>query len=355
VRFGSHYKPRRRPHQGRWVPRHGRPGRDPIAAKKAAKAAAKGRRTFAQCATELFGLKQSEWRSATHKRQWTDSLASCKILGPLNIDEIDPAAVLRELQHAWIRTPASASRLRGRIENVLDYGIALGLRQGPNPAAMKGNLAHFLPKRPRLAQKHMPTMPYEEVPGFIARLRATASPSMSLKAVEFIALTACRTGEAVNASRSEFDLDAKIWTIPAGHTKAGREHRIPLSDPAVAIIEWCDARRTDGGDLVFQGRFPGVPLAELTRHMPAGSSVHGLRSSFRDYCGNETAFPREHVEQCLAHQAGDATERAYRRSDALERRREIMNRWAAYLGSAQLVLQRPVALLPVCESPELAG
>jgi integrase len=327
---------------------------NPIAAKKAAKAAAKGRRTFAQCAAELLELKQSEWRSAKHRQQVADSLASCNVLGPLNIDEIDAAAVLRELQRTWTRTPATASRLRGRIENVLDYGIALGLRQGPNPAAMKGNLAHFLPKRPRLAPRHMPAMPYERLPEFVAGLRATASPSMSLKAVEFIALTACRTGEAVNALRSEFDLDAKVWTIPADHTKGGRIHRIPLSTPAVAIIEWCDERRTGDNHLVFQGRFPGKPLAELTRHMPAGSSVHGLRSAFRDWAGCETSFPREHVEQCLAHWSGNSTELAYRRSDVLERRREIMAAWAAYLGSAQLALPRPVPQLTIYESPKHA-
>ena len=302
-------------------------GEDPIAAKRAAKAAAASRKTFGQCAEEVIAAKRPEWRSARHTEQWERSLASCRGIWNRFVDEISVDDVRAVLIKPWDDTPETARRLRSRIELVLDYAIARKLRAAPNPAQWKGNLAHMLPRRPKLVRGHMAALPYSEIPSFLSDLRARP-PSMATKALELLLFTVCRSGEVLNATWGEFDLDGAVWTVPAARTKAGREHRIPLSPPALDVLAWAANLRTS--NFVFAGRLARKPLTGLIRFMPTGTTVHGLRSSFRDWAGNETSFPREPVELCLAHRIGDATEQAYRRSDALERRREILNAWAAY-------------------------
>jgi integrase len=304
-------------------------GIDPLDAKKADREAAAARKTFGQCADELIKSKRREWRSEVHAGQWRTTIDDyCGPILDKPVDVIDTQAVLGVLQPLWQRIPETASRLRGRIEAVLDFAKAHGLRSGENPAAWRGHLALILPKRQKLSRLHHAAMPYAEVPAFISKLRKVES--IHALALEFLVLMAGRSGEVLGATWDEIDFDAKVWVIPASRMKAGREHRIPLSARAMAILDRMAEIRT--GDLVFAGQrrrrpLSGVTLAAL---VPDGGTVHGFRSSFRDWCGNETSFPREIAEQALAHASGDTTEQAYRRGDALEKRRGLMQAWAQF-------------------------
>jgi integrase len=225
------------------------------------------------------------------------------------------------------RIPETASRLRGRIEAVLDFAKAHKLRSGENPASWRGNLALILPKRQKLSRGHHAAMPYGDVLEFIAKLRATES--IHALALEFLILTAGRAGEVLGATWDELDIATRVWTIPAAPMKAGREHRVPLSDRALKIVERMAEIRT--GDLVFAGQRQRRPLSGTTlAALVPGATVHGFRSAFRDWCGEETSFPREVCEQALAHATGGAVEQAYRRGDALEKRRALMQAWARF-------------------------
>ena len=273
-------------------------------------------------------MKRPGWGSAKHGRQFEATLRSCRGIWNKFVDEVDADTIRAVLLPTWEKTPETGRRLRARIEMVFDHAIARKLRTGPNPAMLKGDLAHTLPAHPKLSRGHMAALPYPEIPRFLADLRARPV-SMATKALEFLLFTVCRSGEVLGATWDEFDLDTGVWTIPAERMKAGREHRVPLVPAALNILKWAASFRVS--DYVFAGRFHNQPLKSLTRLAPRGSTVHGLRSSFRDFCGNETSFPREPVELCLAHRIGDATEQAYRRSDALERRREILSAWATFV------------------------
>jgi integrase len=303
-------------------------GIDPLDAKKADQEAAAARKTFGQCADELIKSKRREWRSEIHAAQWRTTINDyCGPILDKPVDTIDTAAVLSILQPVWNRIPETASRLRGRIEAVLDYGKANGLRSGENPAAWRGHLALILPKRQKLSRGHHQAMPYPDIPEFLGKLRDTES--IHALALEFLVLTAARSGEVLSATWDEIDLDAQVWVIPASRMKAGREHRVPLSARAMAILDRMASIRT--GDLVFPGQRRRRPLSGAAMGaLVTGATVHGFRSSFRDWAGEETSFPREIAEQALAHAAGDATERAYRRGDALEKRRGLMEAWANY-------------------------
>jgi integrase len=303
-------------------------GTDPLAAMKAAREAAAARKTFGECVAELIKSKSSEWRNKKHRAQWSSTLHDhCRPIHDVPVDLIDTQAVLGVLQPLWQRIPETASRLRGRIEAVLNYAKAQGLRSGENPAAWRGHLALILPKRQKLSRGHHAALPYPDIPGFLGKLREVESiPRLAL---EFAILTAARSGEALGATWDEIDIDAKVWVIPAERMKAEREHRVPLSERAMAILERMAEIRIN--DLVFPGHrrrrpLSGVTLAELV----PGATVHGFRSSFRDWCGEETSFPREIAEQALAHATGGAVEQAYRRGDALEKRRALMEAWANY-------------------------
>jgi integrase len=303
-------------------------GIDPLDAKKADQEAAAARKTFGQCADELIKSKRREWRSEVHAAQWHTTIDYyCGPILDLPVDAIDTRAVLGVLQPVWGRIPETASRLRGRIEAVLDYAKANGLRSGENPAAWRGHLALILPKRQKLSRSHHAAMPYPDIPTFIAKLREVESiPSLAL---EFLILTAARSGEVLGAAWEEIDIDAKVWVIPASRMKAGREHRVPLSSRTVEIVERMAEVRT--GDLVFAGQRRRRPLSGAAMGaLVTGATVHGFRSSFRDWAGEETSFPRDVAEQALAHAAGDATERAYRRGDALEKRRGLMQAWTQF-------------------------
>jgi integrase len=306
-------------------------GQNPIEARR--KAATIDRPTFGQVADALIEAKATEWRNAKHRGQWKIALEiSAAALRSRPVDEIDTSAVLSVLRPLWQEKPETASRLRGRIEAVLDAAKAQGHRTGENPAAWRGHLSHLLPKRSKLARGHHAAMDYHDVPEFIGRLRE--HEGTAALALEFAILVAARSGEVFGARWVEFDLDGQTWIIPARRMKAAREHRIPLPDRAVEMLKMLYKFRTC--DYVFPSPRGGRPLshvamAQVMRRMKVeGATVHGFRSGFRDWAGNETHFARELAEAALAHVVGDKAEQAYRRSDALEKRRKLMEAWARW-------------------------
>ena len=305
--------------------------------------------TFGAMADEFLASHASSFRNAKHRAQWTMTLTTyCAPVRDTTVDAIDTEAVLSVLKPLWTRAPETASRLRGRIEAVMDAAKARGFidRNAANPARWKGHLDKLLPKRGKLTRGHHAAMPYADVPAFLAELRQR--PATAARALEFCILTATRSGETLAAYWDEMDPDAKVWTVPAERTKAAREHRVPLSDRALAILEEMKGART--GDYVFPGLKPKRPLSNmafemLLRRAKSAYTAHGFRSSFRDWAGNETHFPREIAEHALAHVIGDKAEQAYRRSDALARRRELMDAWARHCGGGTgenvLAFKRP--------------
>ncbi len=311
-----------------------REGLDPIASRDLAREERAAKPTFGEIADKFVAAKEAGWRNPKHRAQWRMTLET--YAAPLRsrpVDEIDTAAVLAVLTPLWREKPETASRVRGRIEAVLDAAKAQGHRSGENPAAWRGHLSHLQPKRQKLSRGHHAAMAYVDVPAFIARLREI--DSVAVLALELTILTAARSGEVLGARWSEIDLAAKVWTVPAERMKATREHRIPLSGPALAILARLSEART--GELVFEGQRAGRPLSHnvmlnvMSRLGVDAVTVHGFRSSFRDWAGNETSFAREIAEAALAHSVGGAVEQAYRRGDALEKRRALMEAWAAYL------------------------
>jgi integrase len=252
-------------------------------------------------------------------------------LRSMPIDTITTEDILGVLKPIWSTKAETTSRLRGRVERVLNAAKAKGYRSGENPAAWRGHLENLLPKRQKLARGHHAAMPYADVPAFVARLRERQATAALM--LEFAILTTARSGEVLGARWPEIDFGAKVWTIPPERMKAGREHRVPLSERAVTILNKMNEART--GEYAFPGSVGGRPLSVMAmdmvlRRMGQDVTVHGFRSSFRDWAGNETHFPRELAEHALAHVIGDKAEQAYRRSDALEKRRALMDAWAAY-------------------------
>jgi integrase len=304
-------------------------GLDPIHERKRAG----GVPTFGEMADQVCETLSSGFRNEKHKAQWKSTLATYAApLADKPIDTILTDDVLAVLKPIWTMKPETASRLRGRIEKVLDAARAKGFRQGENPARWRGHLDHLLPKQSKLIRGHHVAMPYEHVAAFVGHLRE--SDSLAARALELCILTAARSGEILGMRWPEVDFDKKVWTLPAHRMKAGREHRVPLPERAVAILRQLTEIKT--GDFVFPGQRNDRPLSNMAmnmalRRMKADTiTVHGFRSSFRDWAGNVSSFPRELVETALAHVIGDKAEQAYRRSDALEKRRKLMEAWAAY-------------------------
>lgn len=314
-------------------------GRDPLTAKAAPAASAT---LFGPFADRLVSEIEGGFRNAKHRAQWRSTLATyCQPIAAKPIDAISTEDVLTCLRPIWQSKAETASRVRGRIEKVLDAAKAKGLRSGENPARWRGHLDALLPKRHKLARGHHAAMAYADVPAFVSRLEA--SPSTSALAIEFVILTAARTGEVRGMVWGEVDIEGRVWSVPAARMKAGREHRVPLAPRAIAILE--QMKEFAGGDdptpttYVFRGAKAGKPLSIMAldmhlRRLKVDVTMHGFRSSFRDWCGEETTFPRELAEAALAHTVGDAVERAYRRGDALERRRVLMDAWATYVKRA---------------------
>lgn len=304
-------------------------GVDPIADRQRDQ----GLPTFGELADEVVAEQSRGFRNEKHRAQWTMTLTV--YAAPLRskpVDRVQTSDVLAVLNPIWLEKPETASRLRGRIERVLNAAKAKGYRTGENPAAWRGHLENLLPRQSKLSRGHHAALPYADVPAFVARLRDREA--VAALALEFAILTATRSGEVLNARWAEIDLDAKVWTVPAARMKAGREHRVPLSDPALSILAKLSATKVS--EFIFPGQrrdrpLSGMAMEMVLRRMGVADhvTVHGFRSSFRDWAGNETHFPRELPEHALAHVIGDKAEQAYRRGDALEKRRSLMDAWAS--------------------------
>lgn len=310
-------------------------GRDPLTTKNSDKRIP----TFGELADKYIANMASSWRNPKHRAQWAMTLqVYAKPLRNKPVDQITTADVLAVLQPIWRAIPETASRLRGRIERVLDAAKVQGYRTGENPAAWRGHLKLILPARSKLSRGHHARMPIDEVPAFMARLRKRRS--VAARCLEFTILTAVRSGEALGARWEEMDFERKLWTIPAHRMKSGVEHVVPLSEPALAVLVEMQAVRE--GEYVFPGQRCGKPLSNMALEMVLrrmgiqNATVHGFRSCFRDWAGDRTSFPRELAEHALAHAIGDLSERAYRREAAVERRRPLMEAWASYLDGSNL-------------------
>ena len=292
--------------------------------------------TFEAMAEEVVAALEDGWRNDKHAAQWRSTLkAYCGPIAAKAVDRISTDDVLAVLRRIWGTKPETATRIRGRIEKVLDAAKAKGYREGENPARWRGHLDHLLAKHQKLCRGHHAAMPWQDIPGFVGRLQAFETTAA--RALEFTILTAARSGETLGAVWPEIDLEGKVWTIPADRMKAGREHRVPLTDRAIAILTGLKAKSTS--DFVFPGARYNRPLAPASMdnvlgRMKAYVTVHGFRSSFKTWATEATSFPNELSEQALAHIVGNQVERAYRRTDALERRRELMVAWGNFASPA---------------------
>jgi len=316
-----------------------RDGVDPIDARREKKMAAKveaARLTsFAQCVEEYLETHESAWKNNKHREQWRSTIATYAhpIIGKLPVAAVDTALVLKVLRPIWLKKPETASRLRGRIERILAWATVSEYRQGENPARWRGHLQEMLPAKTKVQKvKHHAALPYADVPAFMAQLRGR--DSISARALEFTILNANRTGEVIGAKWEEINFEDKVWTVPASRMKAGKEHRVPLSACAMEILKSLPRERDN--PFIFIGGSKGKALSnmamlELLRGMNGnGYTVHGFRSSFKDWCAETTNYPRELAEAALAHTLPNKVERAYQRGDLLEKRRRLMREWAKF-------------------------
>jgi integrase len=322
-------------------------GIDPIEARRAERArqrldAAKAI-TFKQCAESYIASHRAGWRNEKHKYQWPATLNAYAypVIGALPVQAVDTALVLKVLEPIWTKKSETASRVRQRIENILDLAKVRGFRDGENPARWRGHLDKLLPARSRVREvEHLAALPYAELTGFLADLRAREA--IAARALEFLILTAARTGEVIGARWSEIDLLDKTWTVPAGRMKARREHRVPLSPRALTILQEMQKARhiEDASAHVFPGPKRGQPLSNmaflmLLRRMELEDlTVHGFRATFKTWVSERTSFQNEIAEAALAHIIGDKVEQAYRRGDLFDKRRRLMKEWATFCTSA---------------------
>ena len=329
-------------------------GVDPIEARQAKRSAAavdasKGM-TFRACAEAYINAHRSGWRNPKHAAQWPATLDAYAYphFGSLPVQAVDVGLVLKAIEPIWTVKPETASRVRGRIEIVLDWATARGYRQGENPARWRGHLENLLPPRSKVRRvEHYAALPYAEVAAFVADLRQ--QEGVGARALEFAILTAARTGEVIGARWGEINIAERLWTVPADRMKAGKEHRAPLSDAAMAIVEKMAAIRQ--GDHLFPGGKAERPISNmamlmLLRRMGRDDlTAHGFRSTFRDWAAECTNFPAEVAEMALAHTVGDKLEAAYRRGDLFQKRREIMAAWANFIDrdNTATVVTMPVA------------
>jgi integrase len=314
-------------------------GRDPLEEQQAERTARtpappmKGL-TFAAVADRFLAAHRAGWRHPKQARQWIASLQTYAfpLIGNLAVDRVGTAEVMQIVEPIWHQLPATASRVRGRIESVLDYASARHWRSGDNPARWRGHLEALLPARNRIrAVEHFKALPWRELPTLWQRLAET--PGTAALALKFAILTAARTGEVLGLQRHEVDFAARLWTVPGERTKTGRIHRVPLSAAALAVLDEAEAIRTSAYQ--FSSVQAGRPLSHMAMRrlligLYPGITVHGMRSAFRDWAA-EHGVAREIAEAALAHAVGDQTEAAYFRSDVLEPRRKLMERWAEFL------------------------
>ncbi|HWB47530.1 MAG TPA: integrase arm-type DNA-binding domain-containing protein [Stellaceae bacterium] len=308
--------------------RQKRDGIDPLAAKAGRRAAAAKAMTFKQCAEAYIEAHKAGWRNAKHGAQWTATLETYAYptFGKLPVADIDTALVMTVLRPIWTAKPETASRVRGRIESIIGWATVSGYRQGDNPARWRGHLDALLPQKTKVrAVEHHAALPYAEIGKFMAGLRA--QEGAAAKALEFAILTAARTGEVIGATWQEIDWEGRTWTIPPERMKAHREHRVPLSTAALAILKALP--KGGPGDRVFP--LSNMALLMTLRRMERGDlTAHGFRSTFRDWAAERTAFPSEVAEMALAHVVGDKVEAAYRRGDLFEKRRQLAEAWSRF-------------------------
>jgi integrase len=296
--------------------------------------------TFAHCMDELLAAKSSEWKNDKHRQQWEMTLREyAKPLHDLPVADIALGDVKSCLASHWQDRPETADRLRSRIQAVIDYAIAHQWRTAGNPAIWRGLLDKVMPARRKLERGHHAALAYASVPTMMAALRQ--SSGVSARCVEFLVLTAARSGEARGATFSEIDTEARTWIVPAERMKSARAHVVPLSDRALAIVEAMRQQAT--GDLIFGGGVEGRPISDtaMTKALRLASpdktaTLHGMRSAFRDWCGDKTDAARETAEAALAHVVGDKAEQAYRRETAVAKRRKLMEDWAAYCATIKV-------------------
>ena len=291
--------------------------------------------TFKAVAEAYIAAYEGSWRNEKHRQQWRNTLSAYVYphIGELPVGEIGTAHVLKILEPIWQAKPETASRVRGRLETVLDAAKARGYRSGENPARWRGHIAQILPARSRLTRGHHKALSYEEMPDFMARLQDREA--VAALALEFTILTATRTSEVLLATWNEVDIEKAVWTIPAGRMKAGKEHRVPLSPRTVEILQavkpLSERRLFLGGK---GGKLSGMAMTMLLRRMKVDATVHGFRSSFRDWAAEQTSFPHEVCEMALAHSIGNKAEAAYRRGDLFEKRRKLMEAWASFCSTS---------------------
>lgn len=291
--------------------------------------------SFRDCAEAYIAAHRAGWKNAKHAAQWGSTLESYvyPLFGAVAVAAVDTALVTKALEPIWREKPETAGRVRGRIEAVLDWATARGYRQGENPARWRGHLENLLPQRSKVRRvEHHAALPYVEIGAFIAAVRE--QDGIGARALEFAILTATRTNEVIGVRWAEFDLANRLWIIPGERMKAGREHRVPLSDAAIAILKAMAEIRS--GDFVFPGGKAGKPLSNmamlktLSRMERSDLTVHGFRSTFRDWAAERTNFPAEVAEMALAHTVSYKVEAAYRRGDLFQKRRQLADAWAKF-------------------------
>jgi integrase len=291
--------------------------------------------SFKDVAEAHIARNEASWRNAKHRQQWASTLASYvyPVIGDLPVAEIDTVHVMKIIEPIWRDKPETASRIRGRIETILDAAKARGYREGENPARWRGHIAQILPARSKLVRGHHKAMPYAALPPFMASLRSRQATAAL--ALEFAILTAARTSEVLGAGWTEIDLANATWTIPASRMKAGKEHRVPLSACAMEILA---SAAPLGSKYLFAGERGGklsdMSMSMLLRRMGQDCTVHGFRSTFRDWAAEQTGHANDICEMALAHTIDNKAEAAYRRGDLLEKRRALMDDWANYIASA---------------------
>jgi integrase len=334
-------------------------GIDPIEARRAERArqrldAAKAI-TFKQCGEAYVTAHRAGWRNEKHAAQWSATLAAYAypVIGGLPVQGVDTGLVLKVLEPIWTAKPETASRLRGRLESILDFARARGYRDGENPARWRGHLDKLLPARSKVrAIEHHAALPYPELSAFLIALRA--QEGIAANALEFLILTAARTGEVIGARWNEIDFLDKTWTVPAARMKARREHRVPLSPRALSILTEMQATREGDDDnaFVFPGRKAGTPLSNmaflmlLRRMARADLTAHGFRATFKTWASERTSFQNEIVETSLAHVIGGKVEQAYMRGDLFEKRRRLMQQWGTFCTAAP-THQRQATVTPL--------
>jgi integrase len=330
-------------------------GSDPIQQRDADRVAARladmKAVTFKECAESFIKSHRSGWRNAIHASQWENTLRAYAYphIGSLPVQAIDTSLVLKVLEPIWTEKPETASRLRGRIENIIGWAKVRGYRDGENPARWKGHLDHLLPAKSKVRRvRHHAAMPYADVPTFMGLLRS--QDGIATRAFEFLVLSAARTGEVIGLRWREIDLKNKVWIVPGDRMKAGKEHRVPLSPRAVAILQAIKPDGVEPAAFVFPGSRQQKPQSNmvflmLLRRMKLGHlTAHGFRATFKTWATERTNFPREVVEAALAHVAGDKLEAAYQRGDIFDKRLRLMTAWAEYCGTKSAVASNVVSM-----------